>query len=208
MKHFTTEKWVDFVNQTVSQEEKGLMDKHLAQGCKQCFETVSVWLRVRQSASAEAGYQPPADTVRIAKAAFSGARLAGQRKELGSRLSVLFDSLLQPAVEGVRSAAPDSRQMLYRADPFQIDLQIEAKPDGSHLLVTGQLLDLSNPGIAGKDVAVTMSNMRGQVVHAVSNEHGEFGCEIKNSGDLQMTFTNPKGKPIVISLRDALGHEN
>lgn len=208
MKHFATEKWIDFVNHRVTQIEKDLMDKHLAQGCKACLETLAVWQRVRQSGSAEAGYQPPADTVRIAKAAFSGARLAGQRKEVGSRISVLFDSLLQPAVEGVRSAAADSRQMLYRADPFQIDLQIEAKPGGSHLLVTGQLLDLSNPGIAGKDVAVTMSNMRGHVVHAVSNEHGEFGCEIKNSGDLQMTFTNPKGKPIVISLRDALGHEN
>lgn len=96
--------------------------------------------------------------------------------------------------------------MLYRADPFQVDLQIEAKPDGNHLIVTGQLLDLSNPGITGKDVPVTLSNMRGHVVHSVSNQHGEFSCEIKNSGDLQMTFKRPSGEPIVISLRDALSH--
>ncbi len=164
-----------------------------------------MWQRVRKSAAAERNYQPPTDTLRIAKAAFAASGFTGQRKESRSRISVLFDSFLQPVVEGARSAATDSRQMLYRADPFQIDLQIEAKPDSSDLMVTGQLLDLSNPGIAGSDVRVTLSNLRGHVVHAVSNQHGEFTCEIKNSGDLQITFAGSHGEPIVISLRDALG---
>jgi hypothetical protein len=48
--------------------------------------------------------------------------------------------------------------------------------------------------------------MRGQVVHTVANQFGEFSGEIDNSGDLQMTFAGPGGKPIVISLREALGH--
>ena len=47
--------------------------------------------------------------------------------------------------------------------------------------------------------------LRGQVVHAVSNHNGEFIFEIKNSGDLQITFAGAHGEPIVISLRDALG---
>jgi hypothetical protein len=42
-------------------------------------------------------------------------------------------------------------------------------------------------------------------VHAVSNQHGEFTCDIKNSGDLQITFSSPRAEPIMISLRDALG---
>jgi hypothetical protein len=205
MKHFTTEEWIDFVNQAVSLRESQEMEKHLREGCKRCQETVSMWQRVQKSALAEKNYQPPTDTVMVVKAAFAAAGLTGQRKESRSRISVLFDSFLQPVVEGARSAATDSRQMLYRADPFQIDLQIEAKPSGNDLMVTGQLLDLSNPGIAGKDVRVTLSNLRGHVVHAVSNQNGEFICEIKNSGDLQITFAATHGEPIVISLRDALG---
>ena len=205
MKHFTTEEWINFVNQVVSPSELEEMNDHLKQGCKRCQETVSTWQRVQRSAAAERNYQPPADTLRIVKAAFAAAGLHGQRRESGSRISILFDSFLQPVVEGARSAATDSRQMLYRADPFQIDLQIEAKPDSNDLLVTGQLLDLSNPGIAGKDVGVTLSNLRGHVVHALSNQHGEFTCEIRNSGDLQITFSSSCGEPIVISLRDALG---
>jgi hypothetical protein len=205
MKHFTTEEWIDFVNQAVSPGDREEMESHLKEGCKRCREAVSIWQRVQKSAAAERNYQPPADTLRIVKAAFVAASLKGQGKESRSRISVLFDSLLQPVVEGARSAATDSRQMLYRADPFQIDLQIEAKPSSNDLQVTGQLLDLSNPGIAGKDVNITLSNLRGHVVHAVSNQHGEFTCDIKNSGDLQITFSSGRGEPIVISLRDALG---
>jgi hypothetical protein len=205
MRHFTGEEWINFVNQTVSPGDREEMENHLKEGCKRCRDTVFMWQRVRKSAVAEHTYQPPADTLRIVKAAFLAGSPKGPRKESRSRISVLFDSLLQPVVEGARSAATDSRQMLYRADPFQIDLQIEAKPDTNNLLVTGQLLDLNNPGIAGKDVGVTLSNLRGHVVRAVSNQHGEFTCEIDNSGDLQITFSNSRGEPIVISLRDALG---
>ncbi len=205
MKHFTAEEWIDFVNHAVSPGDLAEMEKHLKQGCQRCQDTVSMWQRVQKSAAAERNYQPPADTLRIVKAAFAASGWTGQRKESRSRISVLFDSFLQPVVEGARSAATDSRQMLYRADPFQIDLQIEAKPGSNDLMVTGQLLDLSNPGIAGKDVRVTLSNLRGHVMHAVSNQHGEFACEIKNSGDLQITFAGSHGEPIVISLRDALG---
>jgi hypothetical protein len=205
MKHFTTEEWIDFVNHVASPSDLESMEKHLKQGCKRCLKTLSMWQRVRQSAAVERNYQPPGDAVRIAKAAFLAGGLKDQRKESGSRVSVLFDSFLQPVVEGARSMASSTRQMLYRADPFQIDLQVEAKAGGTHLVITGQLLDLTNPGVFGKDVPVTLSNMRGHVVHAVSNQHGEFTCEIKNTGDLQMTFISPLREPIVISVRDALG---
>jgi len=206
MEHFTTENWIDFVNQAVAANEKVLMEKHLEQACKRCMSTVSLWQKVRQSAAAEGNYQPPEDSVRLAKAAFAGGGLMGERKGAGSRVKVLFDSFLQPVFEGARSAGTTTRQMLYRADPFQIDVQLEAKPGSSRVVVTGQLLDLSNPGIIGRETRVLLSNMRGQVVHTVANEFGEFSGEIDNSGDLQMTFASPGGTPIVISLREALGH--
>src|SRR5437016_9547328 len=205
MEHFTTENWIDFVNQAVDASKKSLMEQHLKQGCKRCTETVSLWQRVRQSAASEASYQPPEDAVRVAKATFADAGLMGQRKGAGSRIKVLFDSFLQPVFEGARSAGAVTRQMLYRADPFQIDVQLEVKPGGNRIVVTGQLLDVSNPGIIAPDTRILFSNMRGHVVHAAVNQFGEFSGEIENSGDLQLTFVSAGGKPIVISLREALG---
>ncbi len=179
MKHFTTAEWIDFVNQVTSQKQQAAMQKHLGTGCKGCEEAVALWQKIRNTAVLEASYQPPAADVRIAKAAFAA---AGRATHLGTR------------------------QMLYRADPYQIDIQIEAKPEGNRLMVTGQLLDVSSPGIVGRNVNITLSNHRGNVIHTVTNQFGEFRGEIENSGDLELSFPGKGEKSIVISLRNALGN--
>jgi hypothetical protein len=206
MKHFTTEEWIDYVNQVNSSRQQEAMRKHLSTGCKRCAETVSLWQKVHNTAAMEATYQPPVADVRMAKAAFVTAGQAGHRKEKSSFVEVLFDSFLQPMVAGARSSGLGTRQMLYRADPYQIDIQIEAKPEGNRLMVTGQLLDISSPGVVGRDVKVTLSNHRGNIVHTVTNEFGEFRGEIENTGDLELSFPGQGEKFIVISLRNALGN--
>ena len=205
MEHFNVEKWIDFVNQAVTTNEKARMDKHFALGCQSCQATVSLWQRVRASAVVEGNYQPPESAVRIAKAAFSDVGLAQRKKGSASRVKVLFDSFLRPMLEGVRSAGAGTRQMLYRADPYQIDVQLEMKPGGNRIVVTGQLLNLSDPKIIAAGTRILVSNMHGDVVHTSANQFGEFSGELKNSGDLQLTFATPSGAPIVISLREALG---
>jgi hypothetical protein len=152
----------------------------------------------------EASYQPPTESVRVAKSAFSTAGWAAKQKESGGLIEVLFDSFLQPALAGARSAGTGMRQMLYRADPYQVDVQIELKPEGNRLVITGQLLDVSRPDIVGREVQVTLSNHRGGVVHTMTNQFGEFRGELENSGDLEVSFPRPDEKPIVISLRNAL----
>ena len=206
MKHFSTEEWVDFVNQVIASNQREAMQKHLATGCKRCTETVSLWQKISKTAAAEASYQPSADTVRLAKASYLTTRLNTMQKEPRNLIEVLFDSFLQPAVAGARSVVIGTRQMLYRADPYQIDIQIEPKPGSNRLVITGQLLDLSHPGIIGRDIQVTLSNRRGNTVLAPTNQFGEFSGEIENSGDLELSIPGDGDRPIVISLRNALGN--
>jgi hypothetical protein len=206
MKHFETQEWIDFVNHVVKGNQQEAMQKHLATGCKRCTETLSLWQKVGRTAAPEASYQPPAGTVRLAKAAFSTAGMAQPQKESRGVVEVLFDSFLQPAVAGARSLVIGTRQMLYRADPYQIDIQIEPKPGSNRLVITGQLLDLSHPGVIGRDMPITLSNRRGNTVMAATNQFGEFSGEIENSGDLELTVPGEGEKPIVISLRNALGN--
>jgi hypothetical protein len=205
MEHFNVEKWIDFVNQAVTSNEKQQMAKHLNLGCESCQETVSLWQRVQASAAVEGNYQPSDSAVRMAKAAFASVALTSRKKGAGSRVKLLFDSFLQPVLAGVRSASAGTRQMLYRADPYQIDVQLEMKPGGNRVVVTGQLLSLSNPKVTAGGTRILVSNMHGDVVHSLANQFGEFSGEVKNSGDLQLTFATPSGEPIVISLREALG---
>jgi hypothetical protein len=207
MKHFKTEDWVDFANEVISEKRREAMRKHL-DSCKECTEKASLWQRVRNAAAVEANYQPPMSEVRIAKAAFAWAGLAAQHREQGSMVTVLFDSFLQPLMAGARSAGLGTRQMLYRADPFQIDVQIEPKPEGDRLMVTGQLLDVSSPGIVGRDVQITLSTHRGNVIQTTTNQYGEFRGEIENTGDLELSFPGQGQRAIVISLRNPLGNSS
>ncbi len=208
MKHFKTEEWIDFVNRAASSRKQGEMRKHLESGCKRCAKTVALWQRVKESSSAEMHYQPPAETVRVVKAAYAASDLAGGRRKGLGVVELLFDTFLHPLAAGARTSGFGTRQMLYRSDPYQIDLQIEARADGRRLAVTGQLLDvsrLSHPGTLGRDVPVKVSNRRGHAVHLVTNEFGEFCGEIENTGDLELSISGRDGKPIVISLYDVLG---
>jgi len=94
--------------------------------------------------------------------------------------------------------------VLYRADPHQVDLQIELKTEGNRLAITGQLLEVSRPDIAASQVQVTISNRRGSLLHTLTNQFGKFGGEIENSGDLEISFPRPGENPVVILLRNAL----
>jgi hypothetical protein len=204
MKHFTTEDWIDFVNQVAGPTQKRDMEKHL-ETCEHCTKTASWWQKIQRTAKAEASYQPPSGAVRTARAAFTASEWARERRVAPGLVELLFDSWLQPATEGVRSGAAGTRRMLYRADPFRVDLQVEAQVGGKKVVVTGQLLDLRHPEVVGRDVPFMLSNLRGRVVQATTNQFGEFREEIENSGDLELVFSGANDKPVMISLQDVLG---
>ena len=207
MTHFTAEEWIDFANEAVAQSRRREMERHLDEGCSRCKKAASLWQKVRQTAKSAADSQPPEDEVRIAKAGFAGNRLYGKQAKVPGLVEVLFDSFLQPLTAGARSSRSGIRQMLYRAEPYQVDLHIEAKQGADKIVVTGQLLDLRNPDLPGRNVPLVISNLRGDVVQAITNEFGEFREEIRSSSDLELKFVGEEEKAVIISLRNALGEQ-
>ncbi|HXJ40769.1 MAG TPA: hypothetical protein VNH18_15925 [Bryobacteraceae bacterium] len=205
MKHFTTEQWIDFSNEALAQTRREEMERHLEEGCARCKKTVSLWQKVRQTAKSAASYEPPESAVRIAKAGFIGGSQSAKHLQVPGFVEMLFDSFLQPLTAGARSSQSSARQMLYRAEPYQVDLHIEVKPGSNKIVVMGQLLDLRNPDVPGRNVPVVISNLRGNVVQSVTNEFGEFREEIQASSDLELKFLGENDQAVIISLRDALG---
>ncbi len=206
MKHYSTEEWIDFVTGTKTLPARQEMQKHLDTGCKLCSQTVAIWEKVKRSAADEVRFAPPADTVRMVKAAFTNAGFEPKTGMAGILADLVFDSFQAYAVAGARSGSIQTRQMLFSANPFQIDLNIEAKPGDTRLSVTGQLMDTSQPDSVGRGVPVTLSNRRGQTIQTVTNNYGEFHGEIENRGDLELSFPGKGEKPVVVSLRDALNY--
>jgi hypothetical protein len=137
MRHFPVEEWTDFVRQGTRTTRKEKMREHLEQGCERCSKTLSLWQRVRQTAGPETNYTPPGEAVRIARVFFADSKLTKERGRSDSLAELLFDSVLRPILEGIRSSGIGTRQMLYRARPFQIDLLIEPQASGQNVVVTG-----------------------------------------------------------------------
>ena len=204
MTHYSTEEWIDFVNGASTSVARLEMQKHLDAGCGDCTAVVASWQKIQRSAAQQLSFEPPADTVRVVKAAFDSAGYKAKAGFAGIIAELIFDSFRQPAMAGARSAGMQSRQLLFSANPFQIDLNIEARPGENRLSVTGQLMDTSQPDSVGRGVPVTLSNRRGQTIQTVTNNFGEFHGEIENRGDLELSFPGKEEKAVVVSLREAL----
>jgi hypothetical protein len=206
MMHFQALRWSEFVNRADPVDPRTAMQTHRGTRRKRLGQTGSLWQRVTKAATVEPSYQPSVEKVCAVKAAFATAGFSATRQETGSVIQIVHDSFLQPILAGIRTApAPKrTRQLLYRADPYQIDLQIELLPESNRLAVTGQLLDVSRPEMVGRDVQVMLSDGRQHIVNSVTNQFGEFRAEIENSGDLELSFLSPGRKPIVVLLRGAL----
>ena len=207
MKHFSTEQWIDFVNEVASSDARQDMERHLKQGCKTCSQNLSLWRHARAVASAERSYLPSLEAVQRSQSAFALSSLVLKRKRRFRLAEMLFDSFLQPALEGARSSDRSVRQVLYRADPYQIDLQIETGAGGNTIVVNGQVADTRQSGLAGRSVSLAISNLHGPVEQTTTNEFGEFRKEIPASGDLELLFPGMGDRPVIISLRDPLGQQ-
>lgn len=113
-----------------------------------------------------------------------------------------FDSFAT-VTPGARSAAHCHRHVLYRAEPYELDLLLESHPESNRLVVTGELLDSSRPEIFRRGVRVTLWNFRQSFVTLRTNEWGEFWGEIDDSGELMVSF-RVQTREIAISVRHPL----
>lgn len=125
-----------------------------------------------------------------------------RRREPERQIELLFDSFATPAI-GARSATHPQRHLLYRAEPFELDLLIELRPDSNRLRITGQLLDSSLPAVFRRGVRITLWNFRQSFVTLRTNEWGEFLGEIEDSGELMVSL-KVHARQIAISIRNVL----
>ena len=204
MRHSKVLECSDLVNHAASDIRRRALGQHRGTLRKRYAEAVAPWQKLAKAAAFEANYQPSSETVQVVKAAFATTVFAARHQETRGLIQQLYDSFSHPPPAGIRSAGMRIRQMLYRAEPYQIDLHIELQQERNRLVVSGQLVDLSHPEMVGRDVRVTLSDGRESVANTVTNQFGEFRGEIENSGDLELSLLPPTGKPIVILIRGAL----
>ena len=131
-------------------------------------------------------------------------KFALNHEAASSSIELVFDSLAQPSLEGFRSAGSATRQMVYRSESFQIDLQIEVGSGRNKLVIIGQVHDSRQPQSSGREVSVVISDLHGDVVLATTDRFGVFRKEVHDSGDLELFFPTLTDKVLTIALRAPL----
>jgi hypothetical protein len=95
------------------------------------------------------------------------------------------------------------RHLLYRAEPYELDLLLELHPETNRLMITGQLLDTSCTAVFRRGVGITLWNFRQSFVTLRTNEWGEFLGEIEDSDELMVSL-KIQMREIAISIRNVL----
>ncbi len=204
MKHFTFQDWVDFARSSVSAEQRKAMQGHLDDGCEKCAKELQMWKGFAEFAGREAAYEPPEGIVRIVKAALP----SEQQQESGARIReiahMVFDSLRQPQLAGVRSTQAAPRQLLYRAGPILIDMRLEAHSGSDQLSLVGQVLDSRESGKGLGEVPVHLLSGQNEVALTRTNRLGEFRLECGTGRDLQVSLEVSRRKDVFIPLDESI----
>lgn len=185
MQHFEDSAWVDFVRGVAEPAAGTAMAAHMV-NCRRCAARARVFSAVVDLAAADIRSEPHDHVVQAARAIF--ALRQPEHVSLLSRLqpAMKFDSFRSPQLEGVRGGQPMSRQMLYEAGSYSIDLRLDHERGSRRVWLVGQIAS-SDPAahpVGRLSVALTQ---RGHVAaEAFTNTDGEFQLEYEPHPQLQL----------------------
>jgi hypothetical protein len=203
MMHFSDEDCADFANHTLSPERLSEMAGHLKAGCAKCGQALTFWQRIQELAIAESGFEPGEDAVRLAIGTYA---LRGPRLHRGAIREIaqlVFDSLREPVLAGVRGGHTPCRRLMFRAGDVMIDLSMSAASRRSHVLLVGQVLDTAASGIGIGEVPILLQNGRDTLAETHTNLFGEFQLECSENKNLQISIGVTKNKDVFIPLDDS-----
>ncbi len=173
MSHFDITRWADFVRDTVSDTDRTAMRAHLDAGCDRCRALHGRLAQIAAAARAQLT-EPPVSAVRLARALFASGGPSPRPAGVRVLARLLFDSLQVPQLAGVRGQHRQSRQLLYRAGDYDLDLRLEYDATSPMVALTGQIADRSRPAEPLADVPVLLTAGSDIVARATANRFGEF----------------------------------
>ncbi len=205
MDHFPPDDWIDFARGLLPGPREQAMQAHLEGGCSECLDRSRSWQYIVQFSRRESSYQPPADDVRLVKAAALQFEPGTWMTELAQFARLVFDSVRDPSPAMVRSMGQPVRQLLHEAEPFVIDLRLEADHVRKRTSLLGQILNSRDPDRVLNGVDVVLLSGENLVEKASANPAGEFSLEYGEEKNLQL-FINIRGqRAIGLDLPDMRG---
>src|SRR5438067_13102161 len=97
----------------------------------------------------------------------------------------MFDSLTQPAMAGVRGPSGVSRQAVFEAGDYAVDITVDQAPGSSRTMLVGQVMSRVAPAAPITAAPVLLTAGETIVARTVCDRYGEFLPEYHPQAPLQ-----------------------
>jgi hypothetical protein len=181
--HFSLEDWADFARHVALPESGAAMQRHLDERCEACTAVHSSLVAIGALAKADAQYEPPPSTVRLALALYSRPTPAGRLKRALETVQLLFDSQLTPVIAGVRGGAAQPRQLLFASGDRIVDLQMLPSHERARTVLIGQITSPPPVTQSFEGLPVLLRQGTKQVASTSTTRFGEFQMDFDGPAD-------------------------
>jgi len=198
--HMSSEIALDLLQERLDADQALFWKKHL-EICPECTQEVAGWrqleIDLKRSHLKNASDQELQKAMHI-----YSQRPDGGGSRIGSILaSVVFDSFLQPAMAGSRGSPKAARQLLMRAEEFDIHVRIWGELE--HRQILGQLLPRSGQN-SSPSARVHLLKTGERLESTTIDEMGEFHFTNVPEGDLSLQIDLPNLTVIgALNVKDA-----
>ena len=182
----TFDNLMDFLDGRLSEQPSNEIRSHLDSGCLRCSEDRRWYTRALEVSAGDDSVAPPAWVLKRAQRVLEDAYARPTVVEKIAQAAILIlDSLRQPSLAQARSATLDSRQLLYQAGEYSIDLRVEPA-SGSTALVVGQVLkerQLRFESVAGLSLQL---HAAGNSYSTTTSDLGQFRFDDVTTGSYRL----------------------
>ena len=121
---------------------------------------------------------------------------------------LLYDSFREPLPAGLRTQQRLSRQYLYQAGDYSLDVRLENERGSPRVALVGQIQNRKQPGKRLGSVPVQLLSGKQVLAQATSNSLGEFQMEYEPSKHLWLYVpVRQAGKQIEVPLSRPVGRK-
>ena len=184
------------------------MERHLASRIRKCRHTADLLQKAAVAARSDSKVQVPEYAVRFARAIFILQLPEKVRLLHRAPARLLYDCFREPLPAGVRTQQGLSRQALYQAGDYLLDLRLENERGSSRVGLVGQIQNRKEPGKRLGGVLVLLVSGEQVLAQAVSNSLGEFQMEYGATKHLRLYVpVRQAGKQIAMPLSRPVGRK-
>lgn len=199
VRHFSESEWTDYVRGLTDEVTRGRMDVHLAEGCSACDEQAAMLRKMAVAANSEVAV--PKEVVERARSLFRRKSEPGELSWPERMAKLVYDSMRDPALAaGVRTVESNSRQLLYKAGDYCVDIRLERDYETKQVTLTGQIANQQEPHSPVASIPVYLLHQKQVLARTVSNNFGEFHLEYPSKRALRLCLP-VAGERIEVPLR-------